>query len=101
MMTKKNHFNYQTIKNKTTMAKLDYKKLWEQQKRENALICTENKELYKQLEVVISNASKFESQYLYESENAKSWEHLRSVKQGEAEGIMRCFKELLNNKNQE
>ena len=83
------------------MAKLDYKKLWEQQKKDNILMRTENEKLNLRLNEANFRASKFEAKFEDALEGNKSWEYLRNVKQGEAEGIMRCFKELLNNKNQQ
>lgn len=72
------------------MAKLDYKKLWEQQKKDNILMRSENEKLNRLCNLLET-----------EVDNAKSWEQLYNKQQGQAEGIMRCFKELLNNKNQQ
>ena len=80
------------------MAKLDYKQLWEQQKKDNIKIVSENVALIKEIEDCTEKLQEFQLHFERESENATSWEYLRNIKAGEAEGIMRCFKELLNHK---
>jgi hypothetical protein len=83
------------------MDKLDYKKLWIQQKKDNIRIVSENVKLIKEVNTLYEKAENFEGLFRKEADNAKSWEYLRNIKAGEIEGIMRCFKELLNNKNQQ
>ena len=82
------------------MSKLDYKKLWEQQKKDNILMRTENEKLNKRIDDLQFKVSHYKEMLDKETKDAISWEYLRNIKAGEAEGIMRCFKELLNNKNQ-
>jgi len=69
------------------MAKPDYKKLWEQQKEQNILLRTENEKLYA-LNGHLSN----------KIDDDVSWEQLYNKQQGQATGIMSCFKELLKSK---
>lgn len=83
------------------MTKLDYKKLWEQQKKDNVLMRTENEKLYKKVDDLKFKVAHYKEMLDKEIEDTKSWEYLRNIKAGEGEGIMRCFKELLNNKNQQ
>ena len=81
------------------MAKPDYKKLWEQQKKQNIQVVSENVKLNTLLNNANFKVAKFESVVQYESKNAESWEQLYNKQQGQATGIMSCFKELLNKKN--
>ena len=82
------------------MSKLDYKKLWEQQKKDNIKIVSENVRLIKSVNKAEFERDKFKALFEDEIKNANSWEQLYNKQQGQATGIMRCFKELLNNKNQ-
>ena len=83
------------------MAKLDYKKLWEQQKQQNILLRTENEKLLKKIENTEYQRDEFGVLFDEEIKNSKSLEQLRNMKAGEVQGLMWAFKELLNNKKQQ
>ena len=54
------------------MDKLDYKKLWEQQKKDNIKIVSENVALIKELEDCTEKLQEFQLHFESESENATS-----------------------------
>jgi hypothetical protein len=70
------------------MAKLDYKKLLGIEKKARVMLCIDYGKILRE------NISLKE-----QLKDAASWEQLYNKQQGQATGIMQCFKELLNAQN--
>lgn len=77
--------------------KLDYKKLWQQQKKQNILLRTENEILEKKFIKVEFERNEFKALFEDEIKNANSWEQLYNKQQGKSTGILECFNILINN----
>jgi hypothetical protein len=77
--------------------KLDYKKLWQQQKKQNILLRTENERLEKKFIKVEFERNEFKALFEDEIKNANSWEQLYNKQQGKSTGILECFNILINN----
>ena len=77
--------------------KLDYKKLWQQQKKQNILLRTENERLEKKFIKVEFERNEFKALFEDEIKNANSWEQLYNKQQSKSTGILKCFNILINN----